>query len=512
MTAAPIPIPAFVGPQGEVLTLVNETFRALNAANVRYCLWKSNEHLVAGLSGRTDLDVLVDVTVARRVEDILATLGFKRFDLITGRSIPGLIDYLGLDEPTGRLVHIHLHEHIPVGEKGFKSYRLPWEEPLLSTRQFEPMYGVYVADPHLELILLVVRAALRFRLRDLVRQRALSPGMHREWQWLWDRVQLNSLAARVTHLLGAELAEQFTRLPRARPTPLQMWKLHRMVRRNARKYRSAKSWRALVRTWSHDIAKARSALRARVRTPRPKTGRRRPAGGIIISLIGIDGAGKSTLARELVTWLGWKLDVISLYFGSGSGPISGWRAPLSAARRLRQRRERRSTNVGPERGVLLAQSDSSWRRLRSLSWRLLWAIAVAHEKYTRLGAARRARRAGIIVLCDRYPQAQVDGAADGPLLGRWLGSPSRRLRAVARHERSVYAAADRQPPDLVIRLHVPPGMAIDRKRGQLQRLLQRADHIGQLEYPETTQVVDMDASRPYQDVLREVKLAVWKAL
>ncbi|HWL90278.1 MAG TPA: hypothetical protein VNP90_02835, partial [Actinomycetota bacterium] len=27
---------------------------------VRFCHWKSNEHLAAGLAGRTDLDLLVD--------------------------------------------------------------------------------------------------------------------------------------------------------------------------------------------------------------------------------------------------------------------------------------------------------------------------------------------------------------------------------------------------------------------------------------------------------------------
>ena len=42
----------------EVLEAAALLFASLNEEKVRYCHWKSNEHLLEGLAGQTDLDVL----------------------------------------------------------------------------------------------------------------------------------------------------------------------------------------------------------------------------------------------------------------------------------------------------------------------------------------------------------------------------------------------------------------------------------------------------------------------
>src|SRR5688500_6712020 len=44
---------------------------------IRYCHWKSNEHLAAGLAGLTDLDLLVDVGDAERLRAVLRGRGSR---------------------------------------------------------------------------------------------------------------------------------------------------------------------------------------------------------------------------------------------------------------------------------------------------------------------------------------------------------------------------------------------------------------------------------------------------
>ncbi|MCV4821040.1 hypothetical protein OFM15_33690, partial [Escherichia coli] len=41
--------------------------------------------------------------------------------------------------------------------------------------------------------------------------------------------------------------------------------------------------------------------------------------GLVIAFVGSDGAGKSTVTREIRKWLRYKLDVHGYYMGSGQG-------------------------------------------------------------------------------------------------------------------------------------------------------------------------------------------------
>ena len=61
------------------LAIALRLFAALDAAGVRHCHWKSNEHLLAGLAGDTDLDLLVDPERSADVDAVLLALGFRRF-------------------------------------------------------------------------------------------------------------------------------------------------------------------------------------------------------------------------------------------------------------------------------------------------------------------------------------------------------------------------------------------------------------------------------------------------
>ena len=52
--------PAPPAASGGTLTTVARLAERLHGAGIRYCHWKSNEHLDASVAGLTDLDVLVE--------------------------------------------------------------------------------------------------------------------------------------------------------------------------------------------------------------------------------------------------------------------------------------------------------------------------------------------------------------------------------------------------------------------------------------------------------------------
>src|SRR5215210_3242448 len=236
------------------LAEITRLFRAIHAKGIRYCHWKSNQHLRASLQGHTDLDLLVDRRDAQGLALVLSSTTFKRASTLAQWSYHGIESYLGFDPDTGAIIHLHLHYQLTLGEPLLKGFRLPWEERLLETRLIDDEGRVYVADPALELLLWIVRAALKLRWRDRIR--ALrgdpypGPDMVREWDWLGARVKTGELATLAGELLGEAAASLVLKLPGG-PAP-GLRELSRIARTTApplKEYRTYGWLEARLRRW-----------------------------------------------------------------------------------------------------------------------------------------------------------------------------------------------------------------------------------------------------------------------
>ena len=488
-------------------TTATRLFEALSREGVRYCHFKSNEHLSAGLTGLTDLDLLCDARQVLLIQEVLAGHGFKRFPAHPSRQYPGVEDFFAVDEQTGRLLHLHLHYRLIVGERFFKNYRLPWEDEFLDKRVVDEPTGVYVAAPALEWLLLTCRAALKIRWRDRLRRvrprRGEQGGMLSEHSWLAGRADPGAPAAHASHLLGARARELVARALADDLHPRRLAELRRELRSNPKVFRGYQPIPALRIRWSRELTWIVGSINRRY-FHRPVPYRRSGSGGgLVIALVGSDGAGKSTVTESLESWLAGKVDVIQIYFGSGQGRSSILRLPLKLALQI-VRGGSRSTSLDPEA-----------RRTREVSVpRAVWALALAREKRAKLRLAMRARERGCIVICDRYPQTQFDGVNDGPLLWRWRSSTSRLRRSLAHWEDGIYVMATSAPPDVVVRLLVTPQTAAARRPDDDPReLLFRTQLVKDLTFDGARYgVIDIDADQGVEDVILEVKRQLWPAM
>ena len=157
-----------VSPPGTIPALAG-LIRDLMRADppIRWCSWKSNEHLGKALAGRNDLDLLVHPDDAMAFRMVLAAHGLKRLTPARTREHPGMEHHLGMDAVDGRLFHLHVHTELVLGEQHVKNHRLPMEAALLAGSR--SLDGVPVPDPSLELAVLVVRALLKYWARDIVK-------------------------------------------------------------------------------------------------------------------------------------------------------------------------------------------------------------------------------------------------------------------------------------------------------------------------------------------------------
>lgn len=219
----------------------------------------------------------------------------------------------------------------------------------------------------------------------------------------------------------------------------------------------------------------------------------------LIAVVGSDGSGKSTLSADLLAHIRQTRRAEAGYLGLGSGeqgrrigrwPIIG--PPLhrfldGIADRLREPGE-------PIPGLFAAR----------------YALNKSKKRRAKFETLVEQRRAGITIVTDRYPQLEVPGLHDGPILAGQASNA--RLAAMQAEERALYAAMAAYVPTLVIRLHVDVDTVMARKPDHDRALIMRKVETVPLLAMGGAPIVDIDATIPYEEELSLATAAVDKAL
>ena len=480
-----------------------QALAALDAGGVPYCYWKQSSKLDRVLCGQSDLDLLVARRAREPFSAVMQGQGFKAWPDAGALHQAAFVSFLGYDEETGRILHVHAHFRLVLGDALLKTIHIPIEEELIARSLIHPRYPIPILDPLDETLLLRLRAALEGGWLDLVawrRRLRRSFGAGQD-DTLGDFAEGAAIQARAETFLSQRCARLLAESDAANAGRRRT--LRRALRRELKPWRhyglAQSTFRTLWRSVFLILARVnRRFLEIPMFARRPA-----PGGGVLIAFVGVDGSGKSTQVRQASQWLGSELDVMTRYFGSGDGKASLLFRPLKVVAeaigsRLREKPKGAShgnvsdRHAGPLYSVLFA----------------VWALAVAWDKRVKLISAQRAVSRGFVVVTDRYPQNEIPGYNDGPLLHRLASAP----RWLINLERSVYELAERMPPDLVLKLHVGPATVAKREPDMRPDLiLQRIEWLKKLSCGGAT-CVSIDASAPLADVTRTVRRAIWDIL
>ena len=501
---------------GPPLAILVQFFEALEQQRIRYCHWKSTTGIPRGLSGLTDLDLLVDRADAARFRGELERLCFKRLVSSPGAQYPGIEDHLGLDEATGKLVHLHVHYRLVLGAEHVKNHLLPIEMAFLEATHLE--HGVRVPEPALEAAVLAIRVLLKAERPSLIARLtgrsaggAITAHVAGEFADLRTRYTDDEMAATLARHLAfvppAVILETIAQADGGRPAHGQADRSRRL-RRALQPYQRMSGLRAWLRGRRATLGEGR--VKGRLLRPlMPPRRRKTPVGGgLSVAFIGSDGSGKSTVVREVAAWLSWRLDVRTAYMGTSQPSATArlWRS-VSQLTAMADAALRRLGVPGSAGGNVTARV-----RREALSARHL---ADARDRRRRSTDGRRLVGQGWVVLYDRYPLpgalvrgrpidgARITGTAEGSMEP---GSTGRAARA----EQRIYAGI--APPDLTIVLRVSPEVAEARKPDHDRIVLaEKAASVAEIaaEHPG---IVVIDADAPLDEVLVEVKRFIWRQL
>ena len=240
--------------------------------------------------------------------------------------------------------------------------------------------------------------------------------------------------------------------------------------------------------------------------------------GIVVALIGSDGSGKSTVSRWLAEKLDEQFDTMFLYFGTGDGPGSlpiktlNWLKDHSRYGKKSASQPVTNGNVS-ESGKPRKSGNVNGDSRAPGMLRVIWAVAAASDRKSKMRKLDRAARSGKIVITDRYPQSEYWGIHDGPRLGFILQENTRGLlHRIAQWEHSFYVRLAQRKPDLVILLNVATDIAhIRRPEESIDELTRRINIAQALTFQGARRVV-LDSGESLPVVQSRALQAVLDAL
>jgi thymidylate kinase len=483
--------------QRPALELIVQLCNALTAEEIDYCHWKSNAALDRSATGDNDLDFLVNRLHVQRFVEILYRLGFKEALSPKEDELPGVRDYYGYDLRTGRLVHVHAHFQLILGNDLSKNYRLPLEKVYLESSVQEGLFRI--PAPEFEFVIFVIRMVLKHSTWDsiLMRHGQLSSAEQRELETFSTPEMIAKAQAFLQHIPGLN-STLFNECLQTLQSGCSFWvkvrigeKLQNLLQSTAR----YPHWRDILVKFTRRISQP---IQRRVFGYQPK--HLMASGGLFVALVGGDGSGKTTIVNELCSWLSGKFEVTALHMGK---PDWSWATILV----------RGTLKIGTLLGLSRFEGDifEELHRPHGLPW-FLRAVCTARDRYLTYVRARQLSSNGRLVLCDRFsfPDFMEMDGAQCELAITYLKKAGRLHHWLAKWEKSYYEQI--KLPDLLIVLKVEPEIAVQRKREETEMAVRaRSTEVWRLNWREKSAFV-IDASLGKEEVVAQAKAFVWAHL
>jgi len=217
----------------------------------------------------------------------------------------------------------------------------------------------------------------------------------------------------------------------------------------------------------------------------------------MVAIVGCDGSGKSTITADLIKTMQKIRPTERRYLGLISGEDGDKIKKLPIIGIWLERR--------------LAKKSEKTQSMRSEApplWAAFIMYALSCWRSSNFHKARALAESGVLVIADRYPQAEISGFHyDGPGLGvervkGWL------LKEMAKKEVVIYEKLANYQPELIIRLDIDVETAFARKPDHsYQELSDKIGVMRQLNY-NGANILDLDSRKPYDEVLASVVAAV----
>ena len=500
------------------LRIIRKLLDEFHNDNINYCHWKSNEHLEEAMTGKTDIDILIDRKSYAKVIEGLVKNNFKRFEIPFLRSYIAVEDYLGYDSDSGKIIHLHLHWQLTYGKKHIKENRLPWEEIALETRTWDKTFNTYTINVNLEALIFAIRMSVKVRTRDFFLKRGeyLSHGSKYEYNWLKNKIDKKKFESYVIELLGGNLLEVFDNFYEKSPKIKDLLNIRKSIKNFMKVNAFYGNLEIMVLRWIREGFRVLEFINKKTFKINYFYRRKFSTGGLVIGFLGSDGSGKSTILKKINKRLEKHMNVENIYLGSGDGESSIIRGPLLFIYKQLQKfkilnPKARSLSVNEDGKVTYNEKKFS-SLIRNIG-KIPWALTLSSERSKKLKRMIRYRNKGFLIFTDRFPQNQIIGSQDGPKLKNMIGSSNKLISSIGKIENKPYILAEQNTPDIIIRLQVSPEVAMKRKPSEvsINKSKDSTKLVNSIKFKKC-KIIDLNADEDLEFNLKKIMNIIWSNL
>ena len=223
---------------------------------------------------------------------------------------------------------------------------------------------------------------------------------------------------------------------------------------------------------------------------------------VSVALVGPDGAGKTTIAKQVAD----TLPIPARYLYMGDNPSSANRSLATTRLWVTAKRAlRRAEDSGPPEPPRRSFEGIDRKRRMVLEIRgLLRLVSQLSEEWYRAAVGRAWQRKGFVVIRDRDFFVDYYAHDISP-----LGAAGRTL---ARTLHGALLATVYPRPDLVVCLEAPPALLLDRKGEGSVEALERRSEDYRSAAPHVKRFITVDASRRLDEVVTEVSRSILRSV
>ena len=489
-----------------MLPLIEKFFKVLGSEGVIYCHWKSTASLAAAAQGEDDLDLLISHESRQAFLGVLHRLGFKEAWMSKRASqIPGILDYYGYDETACKLIHVHAHYKLILGQDMTKNYHVPIENVYLESSFQGDFFRI--PAPEFEFSVFVIRMMLKHSTWNAILggQGRLSGRERQEMEYLHKRVSLERIGQVLTnHLpfLNSALFDDCVRSLQPRCPFRVRVKAGEQIQKALQGCRlQPKGIDIWLQFWRRLAMAGKRRLFRNFRRENTKTMKN---GGMLVAIVGGDGAGKTTVIEGIVEWLSPFFVTMKVHMGK---PTWSWMTILIRG----ILKVGRSLGFYPfTRGSMDFRDEENPGSFPGYP-SLIREVCTGRDRYLSYVKARKQADKGAFVICDRFPLPRMI-FMDGPQIERMAGTFPNNwfIRLLGRLESRYYRFISL--PDLLCVLKVDPDTAVERKSDETAAFVRaRTKEIWENNWEGSTVHV-IDANRSKMEVLDRTKALLWAHL
>lgn len=457
-------------------------FNQINSSGLRYFQFKGNTNLDNSFSGKSDFDIIVHEDDFEKFEDLILNIGFKRRCSSSNKFEFDIEDYLFYDEDLEEIYHFQIHKRILFGDILPNEFYLNNINFWFRSYYLDKQYPIYRVIPELEVILVTFKLLLKNRLKQSIKNsikiligRNLTEDKHLlKYQVLINLFDLNKLK----EILDKEYPEFYDVI-------IDFYNAFKANRLNFNYQLSLKSRLiSILRKSKNNNYKIESKKYEVNKFKNRISSCGSPNNGKVISLIGPDGAGKTTLSKDIENWLSYKLSSENIFLGQVKDSKFNW-VLRKISRILRLFR---------------------LSKLSVIARDYTHIVNAGYREYA-INQCKVLSDSGYYIITDRYPLKEfwnMKIPMDGPKL------PEESI--FHRKEFDVYKKFP-DYPDIIIILKIPIEVSISRKPDEhnnpsiIHNISKKMEAIDNLHNLKDSIIID--ATKEYSEVLKSVKSFIW---